>query len=212
MVGPGKARACAIQVPWDQRINHRISWIGTFQSKCLATCFLQQFTEYNMCIRYYGIVPRRVLRDWVEAQHQQLCFTSQRMSTATISVNIHTRTLEWLKNGKLISHCNDVQFVFKCFHDQQDSQQHEKASRKYQTRKLPNGQNVSFFFRKTSLLDLFQCTIGHTVITPNMYVQQGYSNVFASVYLSIKKVLKNVFSSRLVKVFYRLPTPYKHST
>jgi len=54
-----------------------------------------------------------------------------------------------LKNGKLISLYNNVPFIFKCFNDQQHSQQREKTSRRYQTRNLQNGPNVflsSFFF------------------------------------------------------------------
>ena len=43
---------------------------------------------------------------------------------------------------------DNVLFIFECFHDQQDAQWREKASRKYQTRSSQNGRNVflSFFF------------------------------------------------------------------
>jgi len=67
MVGPGKARACVIQVPWDKRINHRIFWIGTFQSKCLATCFFSSSWNTICVLGTRVLFPRRVLCDWVEA-------------------------------------------------------------------------------------------------------------------------------------------------
>ena len=64
-----------------------------------------------------------------------------------------------LKNGELISLYDNVLFIFECFHDQQDSQWREKASRKYPTQQQQNGQIVfllsfflSFFRRASSLL------------------------------------------------------------
>ena len=60
-----------------------------------------------------------------------------------------------LKNGELISLYDNIVFIFECFHDWQDSQWHEKASRRYQTRNSQNGPNVflsSFFRRASSIL------------------------------------------------------------
>ena len=53
-----------------------------------------------------------------------------------------------LKSGELISLYDNILFIFECFHDQQDSQWREKASRKYPTKQQQNGQIVflsSFF-------------------------------------------------------------------
>ena len=47
-----------------------------------------------------------------------------------------------LKNGELISLYDNILFIFECFHDQQDSQWREKASRKYPTKQQQNGQIV----------------------------------------------------------------------
>ena len=46
-----------------------------------------------------------------------------------------------IKYGKLISLYNNVPFIFECFHEQQDSQWHEKASQRYQTKNSQNGPN-----------------------------------------------------------------------
>jgi len=52
-----------------------------------------------------------------------------------------------MKNLYLFLYDN-VPFIFECFHDQQDSQWHEKAPWKYQNRKSSNTQIFfsSFFF------------------------------------------------------------------
>ena len=47
-----------------------------------------------------------------------------------------------LKNGELISLYDNILFIFECFHDQQDSQWREKASRKYPTKTA----KLFFFF------------------------------------------------------------------
>ena len=60
-----------------------------------------------------------------------------------------------LKNGELISLYDNILFIFECFHDQQDSQWREKASRKYPTKQQQNGQIVfllSFFRWASSML------------------------------------------------------------
>ena len=64
-----------------------------------------------------------------------------------------------LKNGELISLYDNILFIFECFHDQPDSQWHEKASWKYPTKQQQNGQIVfllllllSFFRRASSVL------------------------------------------------------------
>ena len=63
---------------------------------------------------------------------------------------IYKKISQNLKNGKLTSLYNNIPFIVQCFHDQQHSQWHKKASRKYQTRNSQNGPNVSllssFFF------------------------------------------------------------------
>ena len=60
-----------------------------------------------------------------------------------------------LKNGELISLYDNVLSIFECFHDQQDSQWPEKASRKYPTKQRQNGQIVflssSFFLSSDGL-------------------------------------------------------------
>ena len=63
----------------------------------------------------------------------------------TLTQYDNTKNFKNLKNGELISLYN-IPFIFEYFHDQQDSQWHEKASRRYQTKNLQNGQNV-FFLR-----------------------------------------------------------------
>ena len=65
----------------------------------------------------------------------------------TLTQYDNTKKFQSLKNGELIIiSLYNIPFIFECFHDQQDSQWHEKASRRYQTKNLQNGQNV-FFLR-----------------------------------------------------------------
>jgi len=47
-----------------------------------------------------------------------------------------------LKIGKLISLCNNIPFIFECFHNQQDCQWHEKELRRHQTKNSQNGPNI----------------------------------------------------------------------
>jgi len=58
-------------------------------------------------------------------------------------------------HSELISLYDNVLFVFECFHDQQDSQWHEKASRKHPTKQQQNGQIV-FLLSSDSLA---QCCV-----------------------------------------------------
>ena len=51
-----------------------------------------------------------------------------------------------LKNGELISLYDSILFIFECFHGQQDSRWHEKASRKYPTKQQQIGQIVILLF------------------------------------------------------------------
>jgi len=58
-------------------------------------------------------------------------------------------------NSKLISRYNTLPFIFECFHDEQHTQWRWKASRKYRTRKSPNGQKCfSFFFLRRASSNL----------------------------------------------------------
>ena len=61
-----------------------------------------------------------------------------------------------LKNSELISLYDSIQFILECFHDQEDSQWHKKALRKYPTKQQQNGQIVflssSFFFLSSDRL------------------------------------------------------------
>ena len=52
------------------------------------------------------------------------------------------------KNGNLISLYNNIPFIFKCLHDDQQTHWWKKASQKYWTRQSPDSQNVfiPFFF------------------------------------------------------------------
>jgi len=47
-----------------------------------------------------------------------------------------------LNNGELILLYDNILFIFECFNDQQDSQWHERALRKYPTKQQQNGQIV----------------------------------------------------------------------
>ena len=47
-----------------------------------------------------------------------------------------------LKNSELISLYDSIQFILECFHDQEDSQWHKKALRKYPTKQQQNGQSI----------------------------------------------------------------------
>ena len=70
----------------------------------------------------------------------------------------NTKISQHIKSGKLIKLYNNVPFISECFYDQKDSQQHQKVSRRHQTRNSQNGPNVflssSLFFLQTGQLSI----------------------------------------------------------
>ena len=54
------------------------------------------------------------------------------------------------QNGKLVSLYDNLPFIYECFMTYNTPSSAKKTSRKYKTRKSPEGQNVFSFFRPAS--------------------------------------------------------------